>query len=69
MVNPQLMILPTSKLIYCTVISVSETSSLMKRGMASLSTGISALGLAMARHVRGDHNEWFIFRHRLRYIH
>ena len=63
------MTLPTSKLKYCIAISVSETSLLMNMGMASLSTGISALGLAMAHHLRGDHNERFVYHPPLRYIH
>ena len=41
----------------------------MNMGMASLSTGISALGLAMAHHLRGDHNERFVYHPPLRYIH
>jgi hypothetical protein len=41
----------------------------MNMGMASLSTGISALGLVMTRHLRGDHTELFVLHHPLRYIH
>ena len=40
----------------------------MKMGMASLLTGIFALGLAMTRDMRGDQNERFVY-HPLRYIH
>jgi hypothetical protein len=62
------MTLPTSKLKYCIAISVSETSLLMNMGMAFLSTGISALGLVMTRHLRDDRNERFVYHHPPPYI-